>query len=666
MVMLDTFLVCGLGSLGQNCVVSLKKFGVKVIAIEKNQPASWEIKSLPALLDKLIIGDCSDKSILTNAGVNQCRAALFVTTSETVNIEAAIAIRQLNPETRLVVRSGKENLNELLSEQIGNFIAYEPTHLPASAFALSALDRETLGLFLLENQQIRISQLQLSVSHPWCNSRFLAELNTRNRRIINHFSANDSIIAQNFYQWQPNTKLRENDTVIYVETEDNFRLNSNSTQKKKYNFTFRKIWQFLVNIPRNSSNYLTNFWHLSLQQQIRRVAIFSALIIIILIIIGTFLFKFYYEGISFFSAFYATAILLLGGYGDVFDAFEPNQEIPQWLQLFSLGLTLTGTAFVGVIYALLTEALLSSKFEFANKRPPIPTENHIVIVGCGRVGLKVAQLLKQYKQTVLAISFNSQIDQSKWQDFPLIIGNVQESLDNANLHKAKSVIIATDDDIVNLEVALIAQSINSNCQLVIRTNTDNLTENLTNLLPQASVIGAYQVSGEVFASAAFGENILHVLRFTQQTILVTEYHIEAEDTLNGLLLSEIAYGYGVMPILYEACNSYQPILLPADDLRVNIGGRLVILATIEGLKRVEGGKQERKTWEILIKSFYSGDSVFEGANAIARISGCSLALANEVMNNLPQILPVKLYHHQALRLVKALKKNQIQAELKRS
>ncbi len=662
--MCDTFLVCGLGSLGQNCVVSLKKFGVKVIGIEQHPPLSWEIKTLPNLLELLIIGDCSDKSILTNAQIDQCRAALIVTTSEKVNVETAIAIRQLNPKTRLILRSAKENLNELLSQQLGNFIAYEPTQLPASAFALSALGTETLGLFTLENKQLRISQIKLSVSHPWCNFRLLSELNTRTRRIIHHSRLHLSL-PSNFYQWQPDTRLLANDTVIYIETEDSFRLNPHFSRQKRPRFSGQKLWQILPSLGLNFCHFITRFWQLSLQEQIRRVALFSGLIIFLLVIVGTFLFKNYYEGTTFFSAFYVTATLLLGGYGDLFGSFEPIKELPQWLQLFSLVLTVTGTAFVGVIYALLTEALLASKFEFTNKRPAIPQENHIVIVGCGRVGEKVAKLLKQYKQTILAISFNPKIDKSKWQNFPLIIGNVQESLKKAHLDKAKSVVVVTNDDIVNLEVALITQSINPQSNLVIRTNGDNLTENLTQLLPQAAVIGAYQVSAEAFAGAAFGENILHIFRFAHQTILVTEYQIEAEDTLNGLLLSEIAYGYGVMPILSETHHSYNPILLPADDLRANIGDRLIVLATIEGLRRIEDGNRHQPTSELLIQSAKSNDALFEGGNAIARISGCPLAVARETMNNLPRILPVKLYYHQAKRLVKALRKNRIKSEILR-
>ena len=44
-MVLDRFLVCGLGSLGQHCVIALREFGVQVIAIEKQITieADWEI-----------------------------------------------------------------------------------------------------------------------------------------------------------------------------------------------------------------------------------------------------------------------------------------------------------------------------------------------------------------------------------------------------------------------------------------------------------------------------------------------------------------------------------------------------------------------------------------------------------------------------------------------
>lgn len=178
----------------------------------------------------------------------------------------------------------------------------------------------------------------------------------------------------------------------------------------------------------------------------------------LLLIIGTILFHFYYPSISFTSAFYVTAILLLGGYADLFSPFEPLSNLPSWLELFSLLLTLTGTAFVGVLYALLTEALLSSKFQFNSKRPPIPKENHIIIVGFGRLGQKIAEKLQELKKPVLAITLNSITDISTALTIPLISGhNLNDSLKLAYLEKAKSMVIVTDDDIINIEIALLSQ-----------------------------------------------------------------------------------------------------------------------------------------------------------------------------------------------------------------
>ncbi len=89
---LEYFIICGLGSLGQHCVVSLKEFGVKIVAIEQRVEIDWEIESLRDLLDDLIIGDCRHNDILHRAKIHQCRAALIVTTDEQVNMETAIAL----------------------------------------------------------------------------------------------------------------------------------------------------------------------------------------------------------------------------------------------------------------------------------------------------------------------------------------------------------------------------------------------------------------------------------------------------------------------------------------------------------------------------------------------------------------------------------------------
>ncbi|WP_228015196.1 potassium channel family protein [Synechocystis salina] len=305
---------------------------------------------------------------------------------------------------------------------------------------------------------------------------------------------------------------------------------------------------------------------------------------------------------------------------------------------------------------------MSSKFQFYNKRPPIPKTDHVVIIGLGKLGQEIASKLRELKISVLGITFNVIASQSDFLDIPLIYGhNLVDSLQLANLETASSVIVVTDDDIVNIETALLTRKINPRCQLVIRTNGDTLTKNLGRLLPAAIIIDPYVAAAEVFTGAAFGENILGLSCWQEQTVLVTQYYIEEQDTLQGLLIAEVAYGYGVVPIIYQEKSEDEPIFLPSEDRRLIPGNLLIVLATIEGLKAIEAGNLKPKQWNLKIIKASSKMSIFDGISAIARIAGCPLKTATETMNNLPATLPFKMYYHQAMKLKKMLQQNQIES-----
>jgi Trk K+ transport system NAD-binding subunit len=648
----DRFLVCGLGGLGQHCAYSLKEFGVTVVGIELIQPPSWEFSDFPDLLEAIIIGDCRQKSVLERAGIDRCRAALIVTSDERINATTALIIRQLNPHTRLVVRSSKDNLNELLRERLGNFIAYEPTQLPANAFALATLGTETLGFLHLDGQKLRIIQRQITPDDGLID-RCLGDLNTPTRRLLAH-NTPDAPVSVGFYQWSPTTILQAGDTITTIETTYQAPV-FNRQIKTNYQQKLAVFW-------RNFSKEFCQFWQLGFQQQIRRVALLSGFITILLVIVGTFLFRLYAPNASFISALSGTAILLLGGYGDVFGGSNPEDlnEIPWWMQIFSLFLTLAGTAFIGVLYALLTESLLSSKFQFIPNRPPIPQQDHIVIIGLGRVGREVANLLLEMKQAIVGISLNSDFDPTILPKMPLVTGSIEESLKNVNLDKAKSVAIVTDNEILNLEVALTTRKINPQSYLVIRTTGDTFSQQLSQILPQSQILGTYAVAAEAFTGAAFGENIIYLFRWGQKTILVTEYEIEAGDTLNGSSLGDIAYGYRVVPILHQREREASK-LMPEDYLNLRIGDRIVVLATINGLRRVEKGRRTPKSWRVRVEKAFNQNIAAEAPTVISRFSNCPLKITSDLMENLPATLPIPLYEQQAIRLVSELKKIQVQA-----
>ncbi|MBF2027625.1 MAG: NAD-binding protein [Oscillatoriales cyanobacterium C42_A2020_001] len=665
---LSLFLVCGLGSIGQNCVAVLKEYGVEVNAIEVAPLNDWEVPTLPDAIANLMIGDCRKPEILEQAGIRHCRAVLLVTNDERVNTEAAFAARLLNPTARLIVRSSKHNLNHFLETSLGNFIAFEPTDLSASAFAFAALGSEIPGYFKLDNRLLRVVKYQIQSGDLWCDRWQVRGLNTSSRRVLCH-GAGELAIEQ-FYDWDGEAIVKAGDTLIYVEISDRLSVPVSRTERRAQLMEqpARKKPRFWkLGMQCFSFAYLkrqaTRFWHSTEHYRARRVALICGLLTLFLLTLGTVLLHLEYPDVSFREALSASFSLLLGGYSDVFGGLKSDDsQVSGTSQLLGVVLTLAGTAFVGVLYALLTEALLTSKFQFFKNRPPLPDQHHVVLIGLNKLGQRIVAMLQELKQPVVGVN-SSAIEPSLLPQMPLVVGSVAEALTKVNLAQAKTTIVVLDDDLENLEIGLMVHAANPSIPLVLRTQDPLFSHNVAQLFPYAQVLCAPAVSAEVFAAAAFGENVLSLFHLGSQTVLVTEYQITCDDTLNGFLLAEIAYGYGVVPVLHQRNARQSLTFLPSEDISLEAGDRLVVLATSESLQRIERGERSPKGWQIQVEKALTRDAIFEGANEITRISGCSLSAARQLMASLPAQLPIPLYKHQAQRLVRHLGKVQVTAHI---
>ena len=635
-------IVCGLGSLGQHCVTVLKGFGITTVGIDFERQHLWEAPDLPEALDKTIVGDCREPSVLAEAGVDFCRAVLIVTSDERVNIETALTVRRLNPDVRIVVRSVQDNLNTLLEETIGNFIAFEPTQLTASSFALAALSDEILGWFELANHGIRI--VSHVVGPQWCGQR-LGDLNTKHRHVLSHQTIAGELSV--FGAPEGDRVLRSGDVLVFAEIRDALG-----------------FYGVSENAPGTGARRRIHRWRIKWRQWFgsffqHEQSVFGAVgaIVLALVAIGTLLF---YLGLptSWGAAFYTTIVLLLGGYGDLFGDILPNEEVPPLLRAFALVLTLAGTAFVGVLYARLTQALLSTRFQFAPKLVTLPEGDRAIVVGWGRVGEGVARLLRTLDVPTIGISRETLPERSEFPLLTLTDRDYRRALERAGLERASSVLAVTNNDILNLEVALLARRYNPQARIVIRTSKHRLGTDLLRLIPDAHVFCTHAVAADAFAGAAFGEKILNLWRWYGQTVTVTEYRIEAIDTLNGLLLSEISEGYGVVPLLHH--QDLKPErLFPSPDTLLAIADRLVVLATRQGLSRIENGDRHIPTCYVEVLATQSKHSSFEGANAISRITGCTLSQTRMLFESLPATVPIALYPEQTRRLIDTLDRLQV-------
>jgi Trk K+ transport system NAD-binding subunit len=660
-------LVCGLGSLGQYCVAALKAFGMNIGAIDILQPNNWEVKNLPDLLENLVIGDCRQPNILQKSNIHQCRAVLIVTSNERVNIETAFAVRLLNPHVRLVVRSAEQKLNQLLDEQLGNFAAFEMTDLPATGLAIAALANETQGLIFLEDHLLRVVRYPIDLTHRWCDRRLLYELNTRTCQVLNHHSKT-KVSPTRFHQWEQQTLIRAGDSITCIEVMQGLvdlvqptTTFTKGRSKKKTRHFWRSLLKSLSDFKLRQIS--SDLWQFTAQQQTKRVAILVGITVLLLILLGTIILKVAHLEQSWLKALYVTGVMLLGSYDTVFGVLSSTDSAPLWMRFLNLSYMLAGTASIAVLYALLTESLLAAKFELPNKRPSVPQQDHVVLIGLNRVGQQIASYLQKLKQPLVGVS-NTTLEPTVLPEMPLVIGDFRDALTDVNLATAKSVVVATENEMANLEIGLMARGENHNAAIVIQTFEPDFSSNIDRLLPYAKVLCSYSLAAETFAAAIFGDRILDLLQLNNQTVLVVEYNVEPEDSLQGLLLAEVAYGYEVVPILYQDRDRTRTvILLPSEDIKLEIGDRLVVLATVNSLHQIDRGEKLPRLWQVHINATATKSTLFESVRTITRIAGCSLSTATETMNHLPAVVPIPLYQNQALRLVRELTKIQTQAHL---
>ena len=138
-------LVCGLGALGQACLQRLLGFNVPLRCLDLLEP-NWRDPDLQRqLTGQLQLGDMRLAHVLRAAGAMEARAVLLLSSESTVNIEAALQVRVLNPQAEIVVRSTSRqtSLGALLEERLPGIAVVDPLLLCAGAIA-SALRPDTI------------------------------------------------------------------------------------------------------------------------------------------------------------------------------------------------------------------------------------------------------------------------------------------------------------------------------------------------------------------------------------------------------------------------------------------------------------------------------------------------------------------------------------------
>ena len=213
-------------------------------------------------------------------------------------------------------------------------------------------------------------------------------------------------------------------------------------------------------------------------------------------------------------------------------------------------------------------------------------KNHIIICGLGRVGYRVAQTLRLDHGSPLVgveATLSPLVEILLAQDMPVILGDAanEEVLQKAGIERAKTVLVCTDRDWVNLEIAFHVRKLNSKARIILRLFEDELCETIKASFQIDAVISRSAVAALSFTYAALGAEIIETFELGQRSYVLAQVPLEAASSMLGRTIGEVSEEQDVTVVCHA--RGQQLTVEPAPETILQVDDSLYIFTTIAQL-----------------------------------------------------------------------------------
>lgn len=261
---------------------------------------------------------------------------------------------------------------------------------------------------------------------------------------------------------------------------------------------------------------------------------------------------------------------------------QPMIPFPElwYLQLFfyimpvvGIGILAQGLTDFGIL--LFNRRARSKEWEMAVAST---FHNHIVLVGIGHLGFRVALKLRDLNQEIVVIEKHADPDllqAVRRLDIPVIEddGARDSILAAAGVARARVIMLCTQDDNLNLRMALKARNLNPTIEVVIRIFEDDFAASLqTQFGFQA--MSATGMAAPLFAAAAAQLDITPPVVIEGQPHILANLQLTETSSLNGKRILDIEEMYRISVVLL--CKDGQRLFHPPAEERVQPGQTIAI------------------------------------------------------------------------------------------
>mgnify|MGYP002624373544 FL=1 len=221
--------------------------------------------------------------------------------------------------------------------------------------------------------------------------------------------------------------------------------------------------------------------------------------------------------------------------------------------------------------------------------------DHIVLVGLGHLGYRVTQKLFELDRDVAVIELNPDEDliaEAQAMGIPVLKDDArrESALHAAGVPKARAIILCTQNDSMNLQIAFKARRLNPQIRVVLRIFDDDFGQSLQDQFGFRAM-SATGMAAPTFAAAAADVDVTRPITEEGEALSLARLKLEAESGLLDCSVSEIEQNYDVSVVLLR--EDGRSDFHPAGTRKLQQGHVLGVLGGPEQINRLVDANYER-------------------------------------------------------------------------
>ncbi|MFO0844188.1 MAG: NAD-binding protein [Gemmataceae bacterium] len=640
--------MCGLGRMGSRVLDYLLAANLPVVIIDTVcKPDDPRLRGA-----RLVCGDCRRREVLESAGVANARGVLILTNDDLLNVTTALTVRGLNRDVRIVLRMFNQNLLGRLGQAVHNVFALSTSLLTAPILAMTALTGQALGGYRLDDtpQGLRqLVELPVGPASPLRDQTVANVTTQRDVTVVAHFPAGGK--GTFLLDVRPEAVLSAGDHVIVHgpprELAPLLSVGERVDQELRWASWLYRMgrvgWRTLKEID-------------------LAVSICSAVLIVVLLI-STLILRHGVPQYTLAKAFLRT-VSIMATAGALHE--EEYREF-EGITVFASTLRIVGAVLMAAFTAIVTQYLLRARLGGALEVRRVPESGHVIICGLSTVGFRVVEELARLKEPVVVIDHDAAsrfVPTARRLGAAVMVGDatVIEVLRQANAGRARAVVPATNNDMTNLEVALLVRELNPTQRVVPLLNDPQFAQMLRDAAGVRLAVSVPALAAPAFLAGLFGDRVESVFFVRGRLFAVIDLVVGEDDPLAGAAVRAVAVDYRLLPVALIR-NDNSPPPRPLIGGRLQAGDRLFGITALADLEPLLRRQPPARAFAVDVTAFpLPARGWLEGMARMA--GGLSAADAERLAQTVPFRLARDLTRGQAEDLLAQLQRERVTATIR--